>query len=481
MSLITSAKAGLKWSAIDTFGLKLVSFATSILLARILQPEDFGLLGLIAIFISVGGILIDSGMASSLIRDQKAGDLDFSTVFHTNVAVSVLLYIGLFYLAPAISSFYTEEMLTPLVRVYGVTYVLSAVFITQQSRLLKNLQFKLLAMLNMAATAFSAILAISMAVLGYGVWSLVAWYISGPALKALAIWFVSDWAPSLSFSKEKLWYHFDYGYKLVLSGIMGVFTREAYSIVIGKKFDLASVGYYTRANSMKAYPVSFFGSVLNRVTFPLLSKVKDDRDKICSLYQSILRSSFLIMTLVMTTLIVVAKPLFVILLTSKWDVAAPYFQILALAGILVPVHSFNLNVFRLYGRTDVLLKLSLLKNFLAIVAIAIGLVFGIYGLLWASVGVSAVSLVINSSASRSIIEYGTLDQLKDMLPVVVVAMVAYLISSYLMHSCSSMGNYIMVLGGVTSFISIFLGLNFFFRLKSFSDTVDMSMRLYKAA
>jgi len=369
MSLLKSAKSGIFWSTVDTVGVKVLSFLVSVSMARILDPEDFGLVGLIVIFVAIGGILVDSGMGSSLIRDNDATDLDFDTVFYTNIVISVFLYIVLYVSAPLISSFFGHEILTSIVRVYGLSYIISALFITQQTRLIKDLQFKKIAFLNMPSTLLSGVIAIIMALNGYGVWSIVAMYLTSQLIKLCLVWWHTQWKPSLQFSTKSLKYHFNYGYKLIISGILGVFTREMYTMVIGKRFDVASVGYFQRAHSVKSYPVSTLGSVLNRVSFPILSKIKDDKEKISKIYQSILKVSFFVMTAFMTTLIVISEPLFIFLFTEKWSAAIPYFRIVALAGILVPIHSFNLNIFRIYGRTDVLLKLSVIKNVMVLVSI----------------------------------------------------------------------------------------------------------------
>jgi len=477
MSLLKSTKASLFWSTVDTLGVKVLSFGVTVSLTRILTPDDFGLIGLIVIFVSIGGILIDSGMGSSLIRDNEVTDLDFDTVFYTNLVVSILLYGVLFMIAPMISSFYNQEILTILVRVYGLSYIISALFITQQTKLIKDLKFKKIAMLNMPSTLLSGIIAITMAMNGYGVWSIVALYLSSQIIKVFLIWWQTDWKPSRQFSTKSLSYHFDYGYKLIFSGIMGVFTREMYSLVIGKKFDVASVGYYTRANSLKAYPVSIFGGILNKISFPILSKIKEEKDKISEIYQSILKVSFFVMTAAMTTLIVVSEPLFIFLFTEKWSAAIPYFKIVALAGILVPIHSFNLNIFRIYGRTDVLLKLSLLKNALVLLSIFIGIYFGILGLLWASVIISVVSLFINTYSSESMIGYSTKNQIVDMMPVVLTGLVSYYISSYLLLMILGVHNILLIIIGAIIFLTLFLGSNFLLQTDAFKETLKMGRKL----
>ena len=477
MSLRASAKSSLLWSSVDTLGVKAISFVVSIKLARILSPTDFGLVGLIVIFVSMGSILVDSGMGSSLIRDNEATDIDFDTVFYTNLGVSLILYILLFIGAPFIGAFYEKLILVDLIRVYGLSFIFSAFFVTQQSKMIKELQFKKIAMLTMPSTLISGLIAIAMAKLGYGVWSIIGLYLSSQLLKSILIWYQSEWKPSLQFSKERLAYHFNYGYKLVLSGMLGVFTRELYSLVIGKKFDISSVGYYSRANSLKAYPVSIFGSIISKVTFPLLTKIKDDKEKISLIYQRILKVSFFVMTAVMTTLIVIAEPLILFLYTEKWSAAIPYFQIVALAGILVPIHSFNLNIFRIYGRTDVLLKLSIIKNVLVFFAVGVGVYFGIIGLLWASVGVSVISLLINTSSSEEMINYKTMKQLRDMGPIIGIGFVSYLLSMQAMLIIDTEYNLAGIFLGAFIFISTFLGINFLFNTDSLKETIRMGRLL----
>jgi len=477
VSLLKSAKSGLFWSTVDTVGVKVLSFVVSVFLARILSPKDFGLVGLIVIFVAIGKILIDSGMGSSLIRDNDSTELDFSTVFFANLFVSIILYILLYFSAPFISGFFGHEILVPIIRVYGLSYIISALFITQETKLIKDLKFKKIATLNMPSVLISGAIAIGMALNGYRVWSLVAMFLSNQIIKLILVWWMSDWKPSFQFSKKSFRYHFDYGYKLIFSGILGVLTKEMYTLAIGKKFDVASVGYYQRANSVKSYPVSTIGSILNRITFPILSKIKEDKAKISRIYQSILKVSFFVMTAVIATLIVVSEPLFIFLFTDKWSAAIPYFKIVALAGILVPIHSFNINVFRIYGRTDVLLKLSIIKNSLALLSIFVGIYFGIIGLLWASVIISIISLFINSYSSQEMIGYSTTRQLKDMLPTVLTGMFSYVVSSFLLKQIAGLHNVVLVITGAFLFLLLFLGANFLLKTDAFKETLEMGEKL----
>ena len=420
-SLGQQARKGLVWTLFESFFTKSFTFVTAILLTRILSPEEFGLIGLIMIFIAIGNALVEGGLGNSLIRDNESGPEDYSTVFYTNMLISVAVYAVLFFTAPLIANYFEREVLIDIIRVYGLILVITAFSSVKKSILMKELAFKKLTLVSMPGVFTGSATGLIMAYQGYGAWSLVFLHLVTQATTAVFIWSKTDWTPRWVFSRNRIIYHWNFGYKLMLSSVLNALFTEIYSVVIGKRFSVVSLGHYNRAKTYNLYPVDLLSQVVSKVSYPLLSKMKEDKEKVSALYKSILRSIFFIVAPLMLTLGVVAEPLFLFLFSEKWLPAVPYFQILTFSSILLPVHSFNLNVFKVFDRTDLYLKVALIKKVLIVVVVALGLAFGIYELLIGMVVASYIALIINTWYAEKLINYKTLHQLRDMAPTFVTA------------------------------------------------------------
>lgn len=460
MSIKNQLKSGLFWVFIDTVFLRSFSFLITIGLARILSPEDFGLIGLISIFILLGSSVVDSGMGNSIIRDREATIVDYSSVFYGNLIISFAIYALLFFLAPFIANYFEKSILTNLVRLYALSFILSALFNIQQSVLVKNMEFKKLTFYNLPATIIGSLLGLCLAYYGFGVWSLIYMNLSTTLIKVIIYWINSDWVPKRKISIPKLKKHFLFGYKLMLSSLLDTSMKEVYSFLIGKKFSIDTLGYFRQAKSVRNYPVNLFTTVLSKVTYPMLSKIQDDKEKTARAYSSIIKSIFFVICPAMFCLIVVAKPVFVLLLTEKWLPAVPYFQILAVSGMLIPIHSFNINILKVYARTDLFLKLEIIKVVLTLVSITFGLLYGIYGLLITIVVTSFLALFINTYYSGKLINYSTVNQLKDMIPILFMATIAITVSYFFSIQVSTLHNILQISTVSLVFISSYLLLSF---------------------
>jgi len=472
-------KKGLIWSFVDNVLLKGITFIVTIVLARILTPNDFGLLGIITIFISLGNAIIEGGMGNSIIRDNKATSSDYNAVFYGNLIISLLLYPILFFTAPILSRYFNNDLIVPLIRVYGLSFIISAFFYIQYSIFMKEMSFKKITALNGPAVITGAIVGLVSAYLGKGVWSLVYMQLSTLVFKVLFYWMFSSWTPQVGFSFKVLKKHLNFGYKLMISSIMDAAMREAYSFIIGKHFSIKTLGHFNHSKSFRNYPVHLLSTVVSSVTFPLLSKIQDDKEKVGRLYAKILRSMFFILTPLMVALIVVAKPLFLLLFTEKWLPAVPYFQLLAITGILIPIHICNLNIFKIFNRTDLFLKLEVIKVLLVCVSLAIGYFWGIFGLLYANIGSSILGLFVNTYYGKKLIDYSTLDQLLDMFPIVIFASVSYFLGTYVLLQSDSLHIIFQLIVGVVFTLVCYLAVAFLFKSKSLVEVKGLGKLILK--
>ena len=479
MSVKNQLKSGLFWVFIDTVFLRSFSFLITIGLARILSPEDFGLIALISIFILLGSSIVDSGMGNSIIRDKEATITDYSSVFYGNLIISFGIYLLLFLSAPLIAAYFEKSILIDLVRWYALSFILSALFNIQQSVLIKNMNFKKITFYNLPATVIGSLLGLGLAYYGYGVWSLIFMNLSTTLIKVIIYWVNSDWVPQRKVSLLKLKKHFLFGYKLMLSSLLDTSMKEVYSFLIGKKFSIDTLGYFRQAKSVRNYPVNLFTTVLSKVTYPMLSKIQDDKEKTAKAYSAIIKSIFFVICPAMFCLIVVAKPVFVLLFTEKWLPAVPYFQILAISGMLIPIHSFNINILKVYARTDLFLKLEIIKVALTLISITFGLIYGIYGLLITIVVTSFLALFINTYYSGKLISYSTIDQLKDMIPILLMATMAIIISYSFSLQVLTIPLVLQILTVALVFISSYVLLSLALNKKAFFEVKEMIVMMIK--
>ena len=416
MPLKQQALSGVFWTFSQQFGVQGISFLVSIILARLLLPAEFGLIAMIGIFIGVGGILMDGGLGNSLIRTKDPNQEDYSTVFFFNLAGSIIVYGLVYFAAPLIAAFFEREILIEITRLYCLIFILNAFSAIQMTRLTKKLDFKTQLFVKIPSLIISSAVGIYMAYAGYGVWSLVWMGLVQSFAQSVQLWFWSKWQPSWVFNIEKFRYHFNFGIKLTLAGILDVIFINAYTIIIGKFFTPTQLGYYARADSLKQFPVNNIGAVLGKVTYPLFASIQDDTVRLKRVYAKIMKMVIFLVAPTLIFMAVLAEPLFRFLLTEKWLPAVPYFQILCANGILYPIHAYNLNILNVMGRSDLFLRLEIFKKVLIVVVIAVSLNFGIFGLLYGSVILSIMALFINSHYSGKFIDYSAWEQTKDLVP-----------------------------------------------------------------
>ncbi|WP_207533044.1 lipopolysaccharide biosynthesis protein [Desertivirga arenae] len=437
MSLREKTVSGISWSLAEQFGSKIVGFVISIILARLLLPEQFGLIAMLSIFISIGNSLMDSGLTSSLIRTNDANQRDYSTIFFFNLIGSVLIYSIIYIAAPLISGFYKQSLLTNIIRVYSISFIINAFFSIQSTRLTKEMNFKAQTAIKVPSSIVGGISGIVMAKMGLGVWSLVAMYLLNSFCSTLLHWIYSDWRPSFLFDRNSFKRHFFFGYKMTISGLLETLYQNIYVVIIGKNYPASQLGFYSRADTISQLPISNISIAINKVTYPVLAKISDDSSKLKEVYRQLLQQIIFCNTPILICLSVIAEPLFRFLLTEKWLTAVPYFQILCLAGISYPLHSYNLNILKVKGRSDLLLQLELVKKVISIVGIICVIPYGVLGLLYFQLAFSFVSYLINSFYSGKIINYPVKEQVADVYPSLLLASIAgyicYLFDFYLSY------------------------------------------------
>lgn len=468
MSLKKQAISGVKWNFAQQFSVQIINFGVQIILARLLMPEMFGLIAMVVIFISIGQTLMDGGMTSSLIRTKNPDQLDYSTVFVTNIIVSCIIYGVVYLFAPYIAKFYNQAILTDIVRLFALTFVIRALVAVHDAKLTKEMNFKLQMKLQIPATIISGIVGVAMAYKGYGVWSLVWLNLVQAIIFTVQYWVFVDWRPSLIFDKNRFKYHFDFGYKLTISGLINTIYNDAYRIVIGKFFSPAAVGFFNQAETMRLFPVNQITSVVGKVTYPLFSKINDDL-RLKSVYRITMKLLLLCVVPVMLSLILVAEEGFRFVFGDKWLPAVPYFQILALASIVRPVSVYNLNILKVKGRSDLFLKSEIIKKILGVIILLIGLQFQVTGLAISLTVFSYFSFMINMHYSGVLISYSMLEQMKDTIHLYGIGIAIY-VTLYIFKKYSQPYFYndfitIIVFGAV--FVSLYLFIALLFDKKLF--------------
>ncbi|MDX9694246.1 MAG: lipopolysaccharide biosynthesis protein [Bacteroidales bacterium] len=466
MSLKQKTVSGLLWSFIDNFAKLGLTFFIGIILARLLTPREFGLIGMITIFIALSQSLVDSGFTQALIRKKDCTQADFSTVFYFNLFVGIVLYAVLFFSAGAISRFFDEPQLRLIVQVVGLSIIVNAFTIVQRARLTKEINFKLQTKISIIASICSGVFGIVMAYTGYGVWSLVYKTLLGFAITSLFLWLWNKWKPTLVFSRNSFKEMFSFGYKLMISGLIDTAYRNIYLLIIGKYFSATELGFYTRADQFKNLPSQNITGVIQRVSYPVLAEMQGDIPRLKTAYQKIIKSTMLITFVSMMIMVAIAKPLVLVLIGEKWLPSVVYLQLLSFVGMLYPLHAINLNMLNVQGRSDLFLRLEIIKKILAIPVIVIGVLLGIEMMIVGMILISVISYFLNSYYSGQHIGYSSMQQLKDILPSFVLALfigaLVYLIGMFL-----DLPNYLILIIQLIAGGGIFFVLAELFKMKDY--------------
>lgn len=400
-----------------------ITFLVGILLARILSPSEFGILGMITIFIAISNSIVDSGFSNALIRKIDAKNIDYNTVFYFNLVIGIIFFIILFSVAPAISRFFSEPVLIEVTRAMGAILIINAFSIVQRTLLVKKVDFKTQTKISLLASIISGLVGIGLALSGFGVWSLVGQQILKQLLNSIFLWIFNSWRPALEFSRHSFKELFGFSSKLLLSGIIDTIYKNIYYLIIGKLYSAAQLGQYTRAEQFNNVFSSNLTSVVQRVSYPVLSSIQNDTEKLKDAYKRLIKTTMLVTFACMLSLAAVAKPLIIILIGEKWLPSVVFLQIICFAGMLYPLHAINLNMLQVKGRSDIFLKLEIIKKFIAVLPISLGIFFGIEFMLVGSVFTSIIAYFLNSHYSGFLINYNTRDQIVDILPSFLISII----------------------------------------------------------
>ena len=415
-SLKNKTVKGASWSFIDSIAGQGITFLVGLVLARLLTPEEYGLIGIIIIFIAVFNSIVDSGFSNALIRKNDAKDIDYNTVFISNLVLSVVLFGVLYISAPAISNFFNQPQLISLLRVMGSIVIINAFAIIQRTILVKRVDFKTQTKVSLISSITSGVVGIGMAVGGLGVWSLVGQQISRQFLNSAFLWIYSRWYPKLQFSIQSFKELFTFGWKLLVSSLIDTVWREIYQVIIGKCYSPVALGQYTRAQQFASICSSNLTTVVQRVSFPVLSSVQDDKERLKNGYKRIIKVAMLVTFVLMLGLEAVAKPLVLSLIGEQWLPCVPFLQIICLQMMLYPLHSLNLNMLQVQGRSDLFLKLEIIKKIIAIGPLLLGIFVNIYWMLGGSVVTGCIAYYLNAYYSGPFLNYSIKEQVKDILP-----------------------------------------------------------------
>ena len=421
-SLKNKTVKGIGWSAIDNISQHAVQFVISIVLARLLSPNDYGLLGLITIVTAVCTTLINGGFTTALIRKKDITDDDYNTAFIVNLGMSALLYVVIYFCSPFIADFFNRKELTSLTRVTSLGLILGALSLVQQARLTKRIDFKSQTKITLIVSIVSGVIGIAMALLDFGVWALVAQTLANQGLRTILLWVVNKWIPQLRFSKDSFNNLFGFGWKMMLSGLLDTVWKELYQVVVGKFYTPATLGQYTRSKQFSQLFSSNLTNVIQRVTYPVLSDIQDDKERMVSAYRRIIKMTMFVTAISMFFLGAISEPLLYCLIGPKWHEAAIYLPLICITGSTYPLHAINLNMLQVQGRSDLFLGLEVVKKIIGIAPLAVCIFYGILPMLYVSIATVIIAYFLNSYYSGKLIGYSTWMQIKDIAPSYGIAM-----------------------------------------------------------
>ncbi|MBE6186792.1 MAG: lipopolysaccharide biosynthesis protein [Rikenellaceae bacterium] len=427
-SLKTKTLSGMIWSFVQRFGTMAISFVSNIILARLLSPDDYGIIGMLMIFIAVANTFVDGGFGSALIQKKEPTREDYSTIFWWNMFLSLVLYGVLYMSAPAVARFYDLPLLSQVLRVQGFVLILNALSIIQQNQLRKQLKFKRLASVTVASAVLSAVIAIVLAYLGWGVWALVAQQLMLSGFTAILLWVLNKWYPLLSFSKESFKQLFGFGGFMLLSSLINTIFNNINSLIIGKLFSASTMGYFSQAKKIEDATAMSVTSVVEQVTYPILSEHQNDKNKMRSILKRFNTCTFFIVTPMMLLICLFAEPIVVFLFTEKWLPVAPYLKILALHGIPMGLQGVNYNAIAAIGKSKTIFATTIIKRIMTISLMLIGVyIADVEGLLWGMVVSSSLIILYNMILVSKYLDYRVITQIKELSGIAFVSACSFLI------------------------------------------------------
>ena len=471
-ALKTKTLHAISWSFLERFSQQGIHFVISIILARLLLPEEFGLIAMLTIFMAIAESFINSGFGQALIQKQDITHTDECSIFYFNILVGFCAAGLLCLSAPCIADFYNQPLLVPLTYVLSLNLIINSFGLIQTSLLTKHIDFKTQLKVSVIATFIAGIIGVIMALKGFGVWSLVVQSLSRNLFCTVLLWFFNTWRPSLVFSLESLRVMFAFGSRLLLSGLLDTIFQNIYLVVIGKLFSPVKLGFYSRAKSLQQLPVFSLSSIVGRVTFSVFSSVQDDKPRLKRGVRKTLTMLVMINFPMMVGLAIVAKPLVLVLLTEKWLPCVPYLQLLCAVGMLYPLHVINLNVLAAQGRSDLFFHLEILKKILVVIAIAITYRWGIIAMIYGQIVTSCLAYCLNAYYTGKMLNYPITEQIQDLMPSLVLAGIMGL-GVYALKYTSITNQLSLLSAQIITGIVIHTSICYIFRISSFMEIVEI--------
>lgn len=459
---------GLIWQFFERISAQFVSFILSIILARLLMPEDYGIIALVVVFVSICNRLVVGGFSTSLVQKKDADNMDFSTVFFFSLITSLFLYAILFLCAPLIADFYSgfdRKLLIDIVRVMGIQLIVSAVNSVQSAYVSKTMQFKKTFAPTMISVTISAIVGIGLAYAGYGVWALVAQNLVQDFSRMIVLWIVVRWRPQLKFSFERFKSLFSYGWKIFAASIIKVLYNDLRSIVIGKAYTPADLAYYNKGQSFPQLIESNVGGTIDSVLFPAISKTQDSKEGMLALLRRAIKTSTYVLMPMLMGLAAVAAPLIEILLTEKWLPSVPYMQIICFTFMFMPIEIDNLQAIKAMGRSDLALKLEIIKKVIGVILLVVSIPFGVKAIALSMLVGAIINAIVDAVPNRKLLGYKFSQQIVDVLPILLISLAMFAVV-YLM-SFLNLNIYFLLTIQVISGVAVYVLLSLMFKIESF--------------
>lgn len=470
-SLKSKTVKGVVWSSIERFSTQWIQFVIMIIMARLLTPKDYGLIGMIAIFLAVSQSLIDSGFSQALIRKQDRTDIDNSTVFYFNIIVSSILYIVLFISAPYVANFYNQPELTKVMRIICIGVILNSFAVVQRALFTINIDFKTQAKASLSAALFSGCIGIIMAYTGCGVWSLVVQQLLNLSINTLFLWFFSHWRPRVIFSWQSFHELFSFGSKLLLSGLLDTLYKNIYPIVIGKLFSASNLGHYTRAHQFSEFPSQNINGIIRRVTYPILCEIQNDNARLSNIYRRFLKLSAYIIFPLMMGLSSLAEPFTIFMLGPQWEFCGKLLQIICFSMMWYPIHAINLNLLQVKGRSDLFLRLEIIKKLLGISVLCITAPYGLIVMCYGQIFNSIISLGINTYYTGKLINVGFFKQMQDLYPIILLSLTMFICVLFINNTISN--DFIKLIVGSISGCIIYLLGSYIFKFDELKEILSL--------
>lgn len=466
-SLKKKTVKGTLWTGMERFWVQGVQFLVMLVVARILSPKDYGLIGMLAIFIHVSQSLVESGFSQALIRKKDRTELDNNTIFYFNIVMSLFIYAILYLIAPYVASFYNEPLLCPVMRVFSLVVIINSFNIVQRALFSIHLDFKKTAHAAMSSALISGVAAIYMAKKGFSVWTLVYQQIIFGIVSTTVLWYYSTWRPKWVYSWKSFKEMFAFGFNLLISGLIDTVYKNLYTIVIGKVFNATSLGYYSRADHYAQLPASNFNAVFLRVTYPVLCKMQDDENRLRENYRKLLRVSAFVIFPIMCGLAGAAYPSVVMLIGKKWAYASVLLVPICLAKMWYPIHAINLNLLKVKGRSDLFLNLEIIKKILGVIIIFASIPFGLLFMCYSQIVSSLIALSINTYYTGKMIHLGFWKQMKDISHILLTSLAMFAIIKVMNMGIDNL--YLKFALDVIVGIVFYCGVAFLFRFKEIDD------------